>query len=200
MSNVGSRATSIPVRLLALALLLLTACGGRLDAIEVPSNTNNNSATCQAQDYQAAVVAFCETQNPPAPGAGERGASCADDTQCSSGLCLEPFGSAAYCTVPCPNGGECGQGYSCQDSGTVGPVCYQGVCVYGGSDKAACVSALTAEIEEGCRSACTGPVNGWVRCLAGAGRLCGVEDADQACGAERGLLESCCPGCSRFEW
>jgi hypothetical protein len=37
-------------------------------------------------------------------------------------------------------------------------------------------------------------------CLAGAGRLCGVSQADEKCGVERGLLESCCNACDSQDW
>lgn len=159
-------------------------------------------AACSSADFEAQVIAFCKTENPSSPAAGEMGASCVDSTQCSSDYCLEPFGNSAYCTVLCPNGNECPIGYSCQDTGTLdGAACYQDVCIYGGSDAADCTANLLSELDSACNSECKAArAHAWMDCLAGAGRLCGSEDAAEKCGVERGLLESCCNGCDSFNW
>jgi hypothetical protein len=116
--------------------------------------------------------------------------------------CLEPFGSLAYCSMPCPAGNECPIGFDCQDTGTSdGAACYQGVCVYGGSDATDCTANLLEELDIACTSECdVGRIQGWVDCIAGAGRLCGPEDAAEKCGVERGLVESCCFACDGFNW
>lgn len=157
---------------------------------------------CSSADFEAQVVAFCKTQNPPSPAPGEMGASCVDSTQCSSNYCLEPFGNSAYCTVLCPNGNECPIGYSCQDTGTPdGAACYQDVCIYGGADASDCTARLLDELDFACTSDCTAArAQAWMDCLAGAGRLCGSQDADEKCGVERGLVESCCNACDTGNW
>lgn len=157
---------------------------------------------CSSADFEAQVIAFCKAQNPPEPGPGELGATCASDMQCDSDICLEPFGSPyAYCSIPCPKGDECPIAFSCQDTGTsLGPACYQGVCIYGGTDASDCTTRMLAELDEACSSECTlGRIEGWMDCIAGAGRLCGPEDADAHCGIERGLLEDCCSSCDSIE-
>jgi hypothetical protein len=199
--------------LVALSAVVLAACGkgsssggteetssslsGGDDVNGGNGGGGGDSAACSATDFEDQVVAICKAQNPPAPGPGELGASCAGDDQCSSTVCLEPFGSAAYCSLQCPAGNECPQGFDCSDTGTsLGPACYQGVCVYGGSDTADCTKNLLAELDAACHSECkVTRAQAWMDCLAGAGRLCGPEEASEHCGAERGLLESCCFGC-----
>lgn len=161
-----------------------------------------SSGVCSSMDFEAQVIAFCKTQNPPSPGPGEMGASCVDGTQCNSNYCLEPFGGSPICTILCPNGNECPVGYSCQDTGAPeGAACYQDVCIYGGIDASDCTANLLAELDNACTSECTAArVHGWMDCLAGAGRLCGNSDADEKCGVERGLIESCCISCSSGDW
>jgi hypothetical protein len=165
------------------------------------SGGGNPAGVCKSTDYQTSVTAFCKTQNPPAPAAGQLGASCTGDPQCDSGLCLEPFGGTAYCSLECPNGNECPTGFDCQDTGAGFSACYEGVCIYGGTDTSDCTTNLLDELEAGCNSSCTkGDVEAWLDCIGNAGRLCGLEDADAACGAERGILEACCPTCDAFDW
>lgn len=200
---------SIPVVLtltLGLAVqITVVACGGGSGGGGGDETTpgggggagGGTSAGCSSADFEAQVVAFCKTQNPPSPKPGEMGAGCVDGTQCDSQYCLEPFGSSAYCTILCPNGDECPIGYSCQDTGVPGEVaCYQDVCIYGGSDAADCTANLLAELDAACTSECAeSRPQMWMDCLAGAGRLCGQSDASEKCGTERGLLEACCLGC-----
>ncbi|MCY1054743.1 hypothetical protein [Nannocystis sp. SCPEA4] len=166
-------------------------------------DSGGDTGACASSDFDAQVIAFCKAQNPPTPEPGELGASCTDDTQCASQICLEPFGSPqTYCSWPCPAGDECPLGFNCQDTGTsLGSVCYQGVCIYGGSDAADCTTNLLAELDAACMSECSVErIEGWLNCLAGAGRLCGTDSADEQCGVERGLLESCCGGCDPSNW
>jgi hypothetical protein len=197
--------------LLVGACVLAAACGDSgsstdgTDTIGDGSSTSGSggggSAVCDSVDFQAQVTAFCKTQNPPAPAAGAMGASCTGDPQCDSNLCLEPFGQAAYCSLECPQGSECPQGFSCQDTGAGFSACYEDVCIYGGTDTSDCTAQFLAEIDSACNSSCTkANVTAWVDCLSGAGRLCGNSDADQACGAERGIVESCCLGCDAGSW
>lgn len=163
--------------------------------------TGGSGGVCSSSDFESQVITFCKAQNPPSPNPGELGASCVDGSQCSSQYCLEPFGSAAYCSLLCPNGNECPIGYSCQDTGVDGPACYQDVCIYGGSDAAECTSNLLDELDTACHSECEASrVQAWIECLAAAGRLCGQEDAAEKCGIERGLVESCCIACDTFSW
>lgn len=162
-----------------------------------------SSGVCSSKDFEDQVITICKAQNPPSPQPGETGASCADGTQCDSQYCLEPFGSPAYCSLLCPMGSECPQGYSCQDTGTAdGAACYQDVCVYGGTDAADCTANLLAELDTACSSSdCeAGKIQGWMDCLTGAGRVCGPEDAAEKCGIERGFVESCCAGCDESSW
>jgi len=171
------------------------------DSIGSGSGGNSVAGVCSSDDYKDQVTAFCKTQNPPAPGPGELGASCVNDGQCDSAVCLEPFGNAAYCSEECPNGNECPMGYSCQDTGAGFAACYQDVCEYGGIDTSSCVSNLLGELDSGCNSSCAkADVEAWLGCISIAGRLCGSDDADAACGAERGILESCCLGCGSGIW
>lgn len=168
------------------------------------SGTGGSGGTgvCASSDFEDLVISICKTQHPPAPQPGELGAPCSSDAQCDSSYCLEPFGSAAYCSALCPAGNECPLGFDCQDTGTGdGSACYQGVCLYGGSDATDCTKNLLGEMDTACHSECSiGRIEGWIDCLAGAGRLCGPEDAAEKCGVERGLLEDCCIGCDGFEW
>lgn len=163
----------------------------------------SSGSACSSADFEQQVIAICKAQNPPAPAPGEMGASCADGNQCDSMYCLEPFGSAAYCSLLCPTGKECPLGYTCTDTGNPGEAaCYQDVCVYGGSDSADCTKNLLAELDTACSSdACTASkIHGWMDCLEGAGRVCGPEHAAEYCGPERGLVESCCSGCDDADW
>ncbi len=159
-------------------------------------------AACASEDFQAEAIAFCEKQFPSEPAPGQLGASCTDDGQCDSQVCLEPFGSAAYCSLECPQGDECSVGFSCQDTGAGYSACYQGVCIYGAGSKSECVTDLLEEVDRACEpDGCTeATVRGWVDCLAASERLCSTVDADDACGAQRGLIDSCCVGCNDQSW
>ena len=130
------------------------------------------------------------------------GASCNDDGECASNVCLEPFGSPAYCTIQCPAGNECPVGYSCTDTGagsSLGNACYQSVCLYPGGDTADCVERVLDEADIACTQGCESQLETWFGCLEGAGLLCTSSGADAACGAQRGLLSSCCSRCDN-DW
>lgn len=162
-------------------------------------DTGGGGGACSSAALMTDVVEFCRTQNPDAPAPRSIGAACTTDSQCDRDWCYDGF-SGQYCTVPCPLGTECPPDFSCQDlGGTRGPGCQREICVYGGTDAADCVTNLNREVEEGCRS-CQNELRAWLTCIRGAGRLCGPSQADAACGIERGLLESCCIGCSTSSW
>lgn len=181
-----------------------SSSGGVGDSEGGPSSSSSGAGNtaCSATDFEDKVVAICKTQHPAAPQPREIGASCVTDNQCNSGFCLNPFGQAAYCSVTCPGGNECPLGFRCEDTGTsIGPGCYEDVCLYGGTDAADCTTNLLQELEAACRSDCAVTrTQAWIDCLASAGRLCGTGDASEHCGAERGLLESCCFGCDAGNW
>jgi len=162
---------------------------------------SSTTASCSASDFSDDVVAFCRNQNPAAPGPRTMGAGCTGDTQCDSAVCLEPYGSSAYCTIGCPLGTECPLGFSCQDTGSsLGSACYQDVCIYGGRDAADCVSNTNGELDTACSSSCQSELRVWLTCLRDAGRICSGSHAAELCGIERGLLESCCPSCGVSTW
>jgi hypothetical protein len=191
------------------ALLTLAACddegGGGSGAASDDFNGSGaggsdgsgaGSSQCDSGDYQNDVVAFCEKQFPSEPAAGEFGASCVDDGQCDSELCVDSsFGS--HCSMPCGDA-ECPIGYACEEDFETGfPLCFEEICIYAGMDKADCVTNLLDELDAACESDCdVATTEAWIGCLGGAERLCGTDDASDACGAERGILEACCFGCS----
>lgn len=191
-----------------LLIVALWCCGDNDDRLPEISSSDGAVATsdgaagsCKSSDFEDDVVAFCSAQNPPPPAAGELGAACADDdAQCTSNICLHPFGQpSAYCSIACPQGNECPVGFNCQDSGTRGPLCYEAVCIYGGTDTADCITTMTDEAEAACGEGCGAKFGAWIDCLKQAGRICDKSQADTECGIERGLLESCCSLCNSQE-
>jgi hypothetical protein len=188
-----------------LALFTLAACGGSggggggngggHGSNTGPLVTDMAHATCAASDFTAQVVAICKAEFPGAPAARAVGASCAANTGCDSGFCLKPFGGASYCSLRCPNGTECPQGFHCQDAGGFA-ACYQDVCAYLGSDSANCVTNLNDTLGMTCSFyGCHDQLNAWLNCIQGAGRLCDKTGASAACGIEQGLLDTCCDKC-----
>jgi hypothetical protein len=207
--------TSSSLRVIALFMVVLCCCGdngddssldassadGAVATTDGAAGSDGATGICTASDFENDVVAFCSTQNPSPPAAGELGAPCADDdSQCTSNICLHPYGqTVAYCSMACPQGDECPVGFSCQDSGTRGPLCYEGVCIYGGADSSDCITTMTKEAQAACGQGCGEKFSAWLDCLNKAGRICGKTHADSECGIERGLLESCCSLCNDQE-
>lgn len=192
----------VTLRISLASAVLLVGCSPTPGLIFVDAPVDDSpTSSCDPMTYEAQAIAFCRAQMEPSSSPGTTGASCASDGQCTSGICLEPFGSGEhYCTDACPRGDECAFGYACQDTGTIGPACYRTVCIYGGSDAADCVSNTMREIREACTSDCGGRLGGWLDCLVASGRICSNSQADARCGIERGLLEECCLGCCSTCW
>lgn len=195
---------SLGLMVSALLIVALWCCGDNDESPPDASSSDGSVATgdgaagsCKASDFENDVVTFCTTQNPPPPGAGELGAACADDdAQCTSNICLHPYGQPdAYCSMACSQGDECPVGFECQDSGTGGPLCYESVCIFGGKDKADCVTSMTQEAKAACGAGCGEKFGQWLDCLNKAGRICSASQADSECGIEQGLLRACCPLC-----
>jgi len=158
---------------------------------------------CNSADYSAQADAICSA-NHPEPAPRMMGATCVDDGQCDSGLCADRFTGGPYCTISCPRGDECPVGYRCDESGRIDGVatlCFREVCVYGGTDRADCITNFLDDVDRICTdplASCTlGQLDAWVSCLSAAGRQCGPGDA---CVLERDALERCCPLCSSDRW
>jgi len=76
----------------------------------------------------AAQVGFCQD---PVPGLLVNGASCADDSQCSSGLCViqDENSNAAYCRALCLSETRCSEpGYTCRAIGDLSVGFIAGAC------------------------------------------------------------------------
>ncbi len=191
---------STNVAVVACLALLLVACGGggTHTAGQNGSRDMTTGVVCSFVDFDTQVTAFCKKQFPLPPAAGTTGAACTGNAQCSSQNCIMPFGSGEqYCTVPCPNGTECGHGYSCQDAGPGnGSLCYRNICIYGGQDASDCVVQMKNEIDTACRSGCGSELQAWIGCIAAAPLICERTEAQTQCGIERGYLDSCCPACN----
>ena len=159
----------------------------------------DTASACQPTDYDAKIVTFCRQQNPSPPAAGDFGADCTEDSQCDSNLCLNRVDS--HCTVACPNGDECPNGYLCEDVGEAEPACVWDFCDYGGYDASSCVDNTAQQARNACNfNDCGQRFETWLDCLIASSMVCHVPDAENACGIERGLLESCCIGCDSDYW
>ena len=170
---------------------------------DLGASDSGGGGSCAPADYTAQAESICAT-NHPQPDPRDFGATCVDDGQCDSGLCADRFTGGQYCTIACPRGDECPVGYRCDESGRIDSVetlCFREVCVYGGTDRASCISNFLDDVDAACTdsiaSCAAGELDAWVGCMGSAGRLCFPGDA---CAVERDALERCCPRCRRDRW
>ncbi len=149
-------------------------------------------------DYEGLVDQFCRQQFPPAAEAGQTGANCVNGSQCDSGTCIDGLLIDDYCSLECPLGTECPRNFSCRESRSGDPICFQDdQCYFGGLDLPNCVTTIEDEIQVALVS-CQDPLDRWFNCIVEAGRICTEDQANAACGLERGRLEACCWGCERY--
>lgn len=182
------------------AVVTTLALGATLAACEIvqqgdPSSTDEGG--CSKDGFQDEVTAFCVAQFPPAPAPRTLGATCEADVDCDSGIC-DVYAERSTCAVSCA-GEACPAGFRCDDSD--GELCLPVEVHYAGGSKSECVTALLATLDGVCASECEpSKVRAWMDCLSGAAPMYDREQADDACGVELGLLQSCAPDSLVSNW
>ena len=85
------------------------------DVVTTPADGGMSSATDSSQDISTATDGAPEVSAPECPGAP--GCSCADNSECDNGLCIE-VGTDKVCAKPCVD--SCAVGFSCAAVNTGG--------------------------------------------------------------------------------
>jgi hypothetical protein len=149
-------------------------CEGTLPNAEAYCDASGAKPVCKVEQCAPGYYQLNEFQciDPP----GVQCAECESDDDCYFDVCA-PTDHFTHCLRPCPNGNECDDGYSCDDSDGLGSLCYP--------DSGSCECQPE---NEGLEWSCS-ETNGAGTCFGK--QICGGESGWSDCDAKTPVQEMC---------